>query len=64
MRFDMEREPLGVATDVTSVASLKRWSQISPTQHVIDYTATGDPPKHDVSPFPYNLELNRKLILW
>ncbi|XP_044743634.1 protein GDAP2 homolog [Chrysoperla carnea] len=64
MRFDMEREPLGVATEVVHLSSLKRWSQISPTQQVIDYSATGETPKYNVSPFPYSLDLNRKVILW
>lgn len=62
MRLVME--PLGVPAEVVHPGSLKRWTDFSPNHHYIDYSASGEPPNHNTSPFPCDTELNRKIILW
>ncbi|XP_008201396.1 protein GDAP2 homolog [Tribolium castaneum] len=63
MRIIMNQEPLGVASDVVHPTDLPRWSEIAPAHYLTDYSASGAP-KHNNSPFPYDSELNHKIILW
>ncbi|KAH0813264.1 hypothetical protein GEV33_009527 [Tenebrio molitor] len=57
------QEPLGVASDVVHPNDLPRWSEIAPAHYLTDYSASGAP-KHNNSPFPYDPEINHKIILW
>jgi hypothetical protein len=63
MRIIMNQEPLGVASDVVHPNDLPRWSEIAPAHYLTDYSASGAP-KHNNSPFPYDPEINHKIILW
>lgn len=60
----MNQEPLGVAPTIVVPASLQKWSDTSPTPYLTDYSVVGEAPRHAVSPFPCNPEINRKIILW
>ncbi|KAK5649516.1 hypothetical protein RI129_000545 [Pyrocoelia pectoralis] len=64
MRIVMNQEPLGVAPDIVIPSDLKRWSEIPPTYYLTDYSNSGEIPKHASSPFPYDDEINQKIILW
>lgn len=57
-------EPLGIPTNMVVPSSLKRWSDTVPLHHLVDYEATGESPKHAISPFPFDPELNHKIIIW
>lgn len=60
----MNQEPLGVATDIILPHDLQRWSEIAPAHYMTDYSVTGECPNHNTSPFPYDPEINHKIILW
>lgn len=62
MRLIME--PLGLPSEIVVPNALKRWSDTHPLHHLVDYGAGGEPPKHPTSPFPFDPELNHKIILW
>lgn len=64
MRIIMNQQPLGVAPDVVYPGDLKRWSEVTPSHHLTDYSTAGEVPKHHVSPFPCDPEINHKVILW
>lgn len=64
MRIVMNQEPLGVAPDLVAPCDLKRWSEVAPTHYLTDYSNSGEPAKHNSSPFPYDDEINHKIILW
>lgn len=64
MRIIMNQEPLGVASDIVRPVDLPRWSEIAPAHYLTDYSAIGEGPKHSTSPFPFDSELNHKIILW
>ncbi|KAJ8942517.1 hypothetical protein NQ318_007246, partial [Aromia moschata] len=63
MRIIMNQEPLGVAPDIVLPQDLVRWSDLNSAHHLTDYSATGET-KHNTSPFPYDAEINHKIILW
>ncbi|KAJ8982771.1 hypothetical protein NQ317_018183 [Molorchus minor] len=63
MRIVMNQEPLGVAPDIVLPQDLVRWSELSPSNHLTDYSAIGET-QHNTSPFPYDPETNHKIILW
>lgn len=60
----MNPEPLGVVLNVTSISSIKRWSELSPSNFLTDYSTTGEVPNHVTSPFSCDPEINHKIILW
>lgn len=64
MRITMNQEPLGVAPDIVTPSNLRRWSDTTPCQYLTDYSVIGETPKHNVSPFTYDPEINNKIILW
>lgn len=64
MRIIMNQEPLGVPSDIVVSADLQRWSEATPAHYLTDYSAIGEPPKHSKSPFPYDPELNHKIVVW
>nr|CAD7424126.1 unnamed protein product [Timema monikensis] len=57
MRLVMD--PLGKAAEIVEVDSLKRWSH-SPAVHHL----TGEEKNQSDSPFPYNPQINDKIVLW
>nr|CAD7596630.1 unnamed protein product [Timema genevievae] len=57
MRLVMD--PLGKAAEIVEVDSLKRWSH-SPAVHHL----TGEEKNQSDSSFPYNPQLNDKIVLW
>lgn len=57
------QEPLGVAPDILLPNTLQRWSDLNSAHYLTDYSAIGET-RHNVSPFPYNPDLNYKMILW
>ncbi|XP_026478761.1 protein GDAP2 homolog isoform X2 [Ctenocephalides felis] len=62
-------EPLGVAgseIQVVPLTSLRRWSDVSshPARQNADYSASGEKPKHKLSPFPRDRRLNEKIAMW
>lgn len=63
MRVIMNQEPLGVAPDIVLPQDLVRWSDVDPAHYLTDYSAIGET-KHNTSPFPYDPEINHKIILW
>lgn len=63
MRVTMNQEPLGVVPEVAIPSNLKRWSESIPP-HLTDYSVFGEAPRHETSPFPFDPELNNKIILW
>lgn len=64
MRIIMNQEPLGVAPNIVVPIDLTRWSDTTPAQYLTDYSSIGEVPKYSVSPFPFDPELNHKIILW
>lgn len=60
----MNQEPLGVAPNIIPINDLKRWNDTAPTHYLTDYSSIGEPPKHNQSPFNYNPDINKKIILW
>lgn len=60
----MNQEPLGVAPGIAAPCDLKRWSEISSTHYLTDYSNSGEAAKYPISPFPYDDEINHKIILW
>ncbi|KAL1122313.1 hypothetical protein AAG570_003718 [Ranatra chinensis] len=54
-------EPLGVMAPIVDPMSLKSWGEILPAYHPTLYNVN---PGHEVSPFPYNSSLNKKIIFW
>lgn len=64
MRIKMNPEPLGVAAEVIVPSNIRRWSDTPPSQYLTDYSVIGETPRHIDSPFPYDPEINSKLILW
>lgn len=64
MRVKMNQEPLGVAQDIVLPANLRRWGDTTPSHYLTDYSAIGESPRHSESPFPYNPEVNSKVVLW
>ncbi|XP_049821406.1 protein GDAP2 homolog isoform X2 [Aethina tumida] len=63
MRIIMNQEPLGVAPDIVLPQNLERWSETNSIHNLTDYSAIGQA-KHETSPFPYDPEINHKIILW
>lgn len=63
MRIIMNQEPLGLAPDVILPNNLERWSDLNPSHYMTDYSAIGET-RHAVSPFPYDPDINHKIILW
>ncbi|CAH0558831.1 unnamed protein product [Brassicogethes aeneus] len=63
MRIKMNQEPLGVAPDIVLPQNLERWSEKSSMHNLTDYSAIGAS-KHDTSPFPFDPEINQKIVLW
>lgn len=63
MRVIMNQEPLGVAPDIVLPQDLVRWSDVDPAHYLTDYSAIGET-KHNASPFPYDADINHKIILW
>lgn len=59
----MNQEPLGVAPDIVLPQNLERWSETNSIHNLTDYSAIGQA-KHETSPFPYDPEINHKIILW
>lgn len=59
----MNQEPLGVAPDIVQTQSLVRWVDVSPPPYLTDYSSFGGS-NHSTSPFPFDSELNHKIILW
>lgn len=59
----MNQEPLGVAPDIVLPQDLVRWSDMDPAHYLTDYSAIGET-KHNASPFPYDADVNHKIILW
>jgi len=57
-------DPLGMSLRRTEVSSLTRWSQVPPATNMADYSNSGEPPAHAVSPFHYNPTVNHRIILW
>lgn len=64
MRVKMNQEPLGVAPDVILPINLRRWSDTKPSHYLTDYSVIGETPRHIDSPFPYDPEVNSKVIVW
>lgn len=60
----MNQEPLGVAPTIVPHTSAVRWNDTPAAQFLTDYSVVGEAPKHAVSPFPYNPEVNSKIALW
>ena len=57
-------DPLGIAPGIVDAASLKRWSEISP-RDLPDSSNFGNQEKvHDESPFPFDVNINKKVALW
>lgn len=63
MRIKMNQEPLGVAPGIVQPQDLIRWADISPPHYLTDYSSLGES-NHATSPFPFDPELNHKIILW
>ncbi|KAK9884888.1 hypothetical protein WA026_009124 [Henosepilachna vigintioctopunctata] len=64
MRIIMNQEPLGVASDIVLPNQLLRWCDSVAINFHTDYSATGEAPAHDKPPFPFDPEINHKIILW
>ncbi|KAL3279993.1 hypothetical protein HHI36_017499 [Cryptolaemus montrouzieri] len=64
MRIIMNQEPLGVASDLVLPNHLPRWSDTAAFHLHTDYSSTGETPAHSRPPFPYDPEINHKIILW
>ncbi|KAG8192420.1 hypothetical protein JTE90_017954 [Oedothorax gibbosus] len=57
-------DPLGVASEIVDVSTIKPWSEIRP-RDLPDSSNFGNQEKiHQTSPFPFDQEINKKIALW
>lgn len=62
--FLIRMDPLGIASEIVDVSSIKPWSEIKP-RDLPDSSNFGNQEKiHCTSPFPFDTKINSKVALW